>query len=53
MDGGQGTQITPFPDVEPSQICNGDQSCYNPQILNDIDQLMIDAHSYGIKVCIV
>lgn len=48
--GGQGTTITPFPDVEPSSICNGVQSCYDPTILNNIDQLMIDAHSYGIKV---
>ncbi|EKM60724.1 glycoside hydrolase family 5 protein [Phanerochaete carnosa HHB-10118-sp] len=48
----KGTTITPFPDVEPNQICNGDQSCYDPTILNLLDELMVDAHSYGIKLII-
>ena len=46
----KGTTITPFPDVEPTQICDGDQSCYDPTILNLLDELMVEAHSYGIKV---
>ena len=46
----KGTTITAFPDVERSQICNGDQSCYDPTVLNLLDELMVEAHSYGIKV---
>ncbi|GJE87868.1 glycoside hydrolase family 5 protein [Phanerochaete sordida] len=48
----KGTTITPFPDVEPTTICNGDQSCYDPTILNLLDTLMVEAHSYGIKLLI-
>lgn len=46
----QGTNIQPFPDLEPTQICNGDESCYDNTVLERIDEFMLDAHSYGIKV---
>lgn len=46
----KGTQITPFPDVEPNQICSGVQSCYDPTVLNNLDEFMVEANSYGIKV---
>ena len=46
----QGTHVTPFPDVEPSKICNGDTSCYDPTVLNLLDEFMLDAHNYGVKV---
>ena len=46
----QGTHVTPFPDVEPSKICNGDTSCYDPSVLNLLDEFMLDAHNYGVKV---
>ncbi|RPD58585.1 glycoside hydrolase [Lentinus tigrinus ALCF2SS1-7] len=48
----KGTQVTPFPDVEPSKICNGDASCYDPTVLNLLDDFMVDAHNYGIKLLI-
>ena len=46
----QGTQISAISDVEPSTVCNGDASCYDPSILNMIDDLMVDAKSYGVKI---
>ncbi len=46
----QVTQVTPFPDVELRKICNGDASCYDPAVLNLLDDFMVDAHSYGVKV---
>ena len=48
----QGTQISAISDVEPSTVCNGDASCYDPSILNMIDDLMVDAKSYGVKLLI-
>ena len=48
----QGTNINPFPDLEPSQICNGVASCYDDTVLERLDDFMIDAHAHGIKVCI-
>ncbi|TBU28380.1 glycoside hydrolase [Dichomitus squalens] len=48
----KGTSIPASPDVEPSTVCNGDTSCYNPQILNMLDDLMVDAKSYGVKLLI-
>lgn len=48
----KGTTITAFPDVEPTSICNGVQSCYDPTILNLLDEVMIEANSYGIKLLI-
>ncbi|KAI0336245.1 glycoside hydrolase [Cubamyces sp. BRFM 1775] len=48
----KGTDIDPFPDLEPTTICNGDASCYNDTVLERLDDLMVDAHSYGIKLII-
>ncbi|KAI0684965.1 glycoside hydrolase [Cerioporus squamosus] len=45
-------KVTPFPDVEPSKICNGDASCYDPTVLNLLDDFMVDAHNYGVKLLI-
>ena len=46
----QGTNIDPFPDLEPTKICDGDDSCYDDTVLERLDDFMVDAHSYGIKV---
>ncbi|KAI0809250.1 glycoside hydrolase [Irpex lacteus] len=48
----KGTNINPFPDLEPTQICNGDESCYNDTVLERLDDFMIDAHAHGIKLLI-
>ncbi|KAI0358966.1 glycoside hydrolase [Trametes cingulata] len=48
----KGTDIDPFPDLEPNQICNGDQSCYDDTVLQRLDDFMIDAHAHGIKLII-
>ncbi|PCH43597.1 glycoside hydrolase family 5 protein [Wolfiporia cocos MD-104 SS10] len=45
----KGTNINPFPDLEPTQICNGVASCYNDTVLNRLDDFMVAANSYGIK----
>lgn len=39
----------PFPDLEPTQICNGTESCYDDTVLERLDDFMISANSYGIK----
>lgn len=46
----KGTNINSFPSLEPSRICNGDSSCYDDTVLERYDDLMVAAHSYGIKV---
>ncbi|KAL1952291.1 hypothetical protein VTO73DRAFT_1440 [Trametes versicolor] len=48
----KGTDIDPFPDLEPSTICNGDASCYNDTVLERLDDFMIDANAHGIKLII-
>ncbi|KAI0700430.1 glycoside hydrolase family 5 protein [Cytidiella melzeri] len=48
-DSQKGTNINPFPDLEPSQICNGVTSCYNDTVLERLDDFMIDANAHGIK----
>ncbi|KAI0344085.1 glycoside hydrolase [Trametopsis cervina] len=48
----KGTDIDPFPDLEPTQICNGVDSCYNDTVLERLDDFMIDAHARGIKLLI-
>ncbi|KAF7798608.1 hypothetical protein EIP86_009830 [Pleurotus ostreatoroseus] len=48
----KGTNINPFPDLEPTQICNGDSSCYDDTVLERLDDFMVAAKSYGIKLLI-
>ncbi|KAH9846610.1 glycoside hydrolase [Lenzites betulinus] len=48
----KGTDIDPFPDLEPNTICNGDASCYNDTVLDRLDDFMIDAQAHGIKLII-
>ncbi|KAI0916002.1 hypothetical protein AcV5_003460 [Taiwanofungus camphoratus] len=48
----QGTNVNTFPDLEPNQICNGDTSCYDDTVLQRLDDFMVVAHSYGIKLLI-
>ncbi|PSS37153.1 hypothetical protein PHLCEN_2v1026 [Hermanssonia centrifuga] len=48
----KGTNIDPFPDLEPTQICNGAANCYNDTVLQRLDDFMIDANSHGIKLII-
>ncbi|KAI0794527.1 glycoside hydrolase family 5 protein [Fomes fomentarius] len=56
LDGQQtaqkGTGLDPFPDLEASRICNGDESCYDNTVLERLDAFMVDAQSYGIKLII-
>lgn len=49
----QGTTINPFPDLEPTQICNGTESCYDDTVLDRLDTFMLAAHDYGIKVVLL
>ncbi|EPS93807.1 hypothetical protein FOMPIDRAFT_53253, partial [Fomitopsis schrenkii] len=46
----KGTNILPFPDLEPVQICNGVPSCYNDTVLERLDEFMLLAHNHSIKV---
>ncbi|KAI0947704.1 hypothetical protein AcW1_009401 [Taiwanofungus camphoratus] len=48
----QGTNINTFPDLEPNQICNGDTSYYDDTVLQRLDDFMMAARSYGIKLLI-
>ncbi|KAH9933245.1 glycoside hydrolase [Epithele typhae] len=48
----KGTSINAFPDLEPTKICDGDTSCYNPTVLERLDDFMVAAHSFGIKLLI-
>ncbi|CCM01292.1 uncharacterized protein FIBRA_03341 [Fibroporia radiculosa] len=48
----KGTNISPFPDLEPTQICDGVASCYNDTVLERLDDFMVAANSYGIKLLI-
>lgn len=48
----KGTNINPFPDLEPNYICDGDASCYNDTVLERLDDFMLAANSYGIKLLI-
>ncbi|KAI0935851.1 hypothetical protein AcV5_004154 [Taiwanofungus camphoratus] len=48
----KGTNISPFPDLEPNQICNGDESCYDDTVLERLDDFMVAAHDYGVKLLI-
>ncbi|KAI0638993.1 glycoside hydrolase [Trametes polyzona] len=48
----KGTDIDPFPDLEPSKICNGDASCYDDTVLERLDDFMIDSQAHGIKLII-
>ncbi|KAH9924706.1 glycoside hydrolase [Fomitopsis serialis] len=46
----KGTHINPFNDLEPNTPCNGDTSCYDDTILERLDDFMVAANSYGIKL---
>ncbi|KAH9936714.1 glycoside hydrolase [Amylocystis lapponica] len=48
----KGTQTTAIPDLEPSSVCNGNDSCYNDTVLKRMDNFMVKAHSYGVKLLI-
>ncbi|KAH9949069.1 glycoside hydrolase [Amylocystis lapponica] len=48
----KGTPLNPFPALEPTQICNGNETCYNDTVLERYDAFMLKAHSYGIKLLI-
>ncbi|KAI0793320.1 glycoside hydrolase [Abortiporus biennis] len=48
----KGTNIDPFPSLEPTTVCNGDTSCYNDTVLVRLDEFMVDAHAKGIKLLI-
>ncbi|KAH9941987.1 glycoside hydrolase [Amylocystis lapponica] len=48
----KGTQTTAVPDLEPSSVCNGNESCYNDTVLKRMDNFMVKAHSYGVKLLI-
>lgn len=48
----KGTNINTFPDLEPLKICDGDASCYDDTVLERLDDFMVAAHSYGIKLLI-
>ncbi|KAH9921423.1 glycoside hydrolase superfamily [Fomitopsis serialis] len=48
----KGTNINPSPNLEPVQICNGVASCYNDTVLDRLDDFMVLANSYGIKLLI-
>ncbi|KAH9924734.1 glycoside hydrolase [Fomitopsis serialis] len=48
----KGTHVNPFNDLEPNTPCNGDTSCYDDTVLNRLDDFMVAANSYGIKLLI-
>jgi len=48
----KGTPIDPFPDLEPSTVCDGDASCYDDTVLQRLDDFMIESNARGIKLLI-
>ncbi|KAH9839943.1 glycoside hydrolase [Rhodofomes roseus] len=48
----KGTDINPFNDLEPDTPCNGDTSCYDDTVLERLDDFMVAANSYGVKLLI-
>ncbi|KAH9839971.1 glycoside hydrolase [Rhodofomes roseus] len=48
----KGTKINPFHDLEPNTPCNGDTSCYDDTVLKRLDDFMVAANSYGVKLLI-
>ncbi|KAL6300258.1 glycoside hydrolase [Sparassis latifolia] len=45
----KGTPINPFPDLEPTQICDSVASCYDDTVLERLDDFMLVARDFGIK----
>ncbi|KZT67622.1 glycoside hydrolase family 5 protein [Daedalea quercina L-15889] len=48
----KGTNINPFPDLEPVQICNSVSSCYNDTVLDHLDEFMLLARSHDMKLLV-
>ncbi|KAH9923009.1 glycoside hydrolase [Amylocystis lapponica] len=48
----KGTSLNAFHDLEPSRVCNGASNCYDDTVLERLDNFMVMAHSYGIKLLI-
>ncbi|GJE98214.1 glycoside hydrolase family 5 protein [Phanerochaete sordida] len=48
----KGTNIRPFPSLEPTQVCNGVASCYNDTVLERLDEWFLPARAHGIKLLI-
>ncbi|KAH9841925.1 glycoside hydrolase family 5 protein [Rhodofomes roseus] len=48
----KGTKLNPFNELEPKTPCNGDASCYDDTVLERLDDFMVAANSYGVKLLI-
>ncbi|KAH9841942.1 glycoside hydrolase [Rhodofomes roseus] len=48
----KGTKLNAFNDLEPNTPCNGTASCYDDTVLERLDDFMVAANSYGVKLLI-